>query len=133
MCTFQMRVLSWVDWFHVVRLVPLSCAEADRMAPQIPRERLQEAIHCITPTGRVYRGARALRFLGVRMPLTLPMGLCLWLPGVIWVAEWFYNTVSRNRHLLSRLFGCQGACTIMPARKREGDAPELASAPKTPQ
>jgi hypothetical protein len=26
--------------------------------------------------------------------------------------------ISRNRHLLSRLFGCKQACAILPARKR---------------
>ncbi len=130
LCTFQMRVLSWVDWFHVARLLPLSHEEAQRIAPDIPREQLLEAIHCVTPNGRIYRGARALRFLGMRLPLTLPMGIFLWLPGVIWIAEHVYATVSRNRHVLSGLFGCKGACNIMPTRKREGDASELANAPR---
>ncbi len=29
--------------------------------------------------------------------------------------------ISRNRHLLSRFFGCKEACSILPAREREGD------------
>jgi len=40
---------------------------------------------------------------------------------VIWIAEWVYGGVSRNRHLLSRVFGCKSACAIMPQREREGD------------
>jgi len=42
-------------------------------------------------------------------------------PGVIWVAERVYAWVSRNRHLLSRTFGCKDACAIMPQREREGE------------
>jgi predicted DCC family thiol-disulfide oxidoreductase YuxK len=55
------------------------------------------------------------------MPLLVPMALVLWVPGVIWVAERVYSWVSRNRHLLSRIFGCKDACAIMPQREREGE------------
>jgi predicted DCC family thiol-disulfide oxidoreductase YuxK len=118
MCTFQMKVLTWLDWFHTVELVPLSSAEAQRVAPQLQREQLLEAIHCISQRGRIYRGARAIRFLGLRMPLLVPLAFFLWIPGVIWIAERVYMWISRNRHLLSRLFGCKQACALLPERKR---------------
>jgi predicted DCC family thiol-disulfide oxidoreductase YuxK len=121
MCTFQMKVLSWLDWRNVLALVPLSDPQAHAIAPQLKPEDLQEAIHCVTPQGRVYRGARAIRFLGLRLPLLVPLALFLWIPGVIWIAEIVYAWVSRNRTLLSRVFGCKDACAIMPARKREQD------------
>jgi len=53
--------------------------------------------------------------------LLVPLAIFLWIPGVIWVAEKIYQWVSRNRHLLSRLFGCREACSILPARKRAHD------------
>jgi len=118
MCTFQMKVLTWLDWFHTVKLIPISNVEAQRVAPQLQREQLLEAIHCISQRGRIYRGARAIRFLGLRMPLLVPLALFLWVPGVIWVAERVYMWISRNRHLLSRLFGCKQACALLPERKR---------------
>jgi predicted DCC family thiol-disulfide oxidoreductase YuxK len=68
--------------------------------------------------GRVHRGARCIRFIGLRMPLAVPLALLLWLPGVIWVAERVYMSISRNRYVLSRLFGCKEACALLPARKR---------------
>lgn len=121
LCTFQMKMLSWLDWRNVLTLTPLSSPRAPEIAPQLSREELQEAIHCVTPEGRVYRGARAIRFLGIRLPLLVPVALFLWLPGVIFVAEIVYRWISRNRLLLSRVFGCKGACAAMPARKREQD------------
>ena len=121
LCTFQMKVLTWLDWINVVQLMPLSHPEAAIIAPQLTRADLLEAIHCVTPERRIYRGARCIRFVGMRMPLLLPVALFLWLPGVIWIAEKVYAWVSRNRHLLSRLFGCKEACAVMPARKREKD------------
>ncbi len=121
MCTFQMKVLSWLDWFHALALVPLSDPRAKEVAPQLTREGLMEAIHCVTPERRIYRGARAIRFAGMRLPLLVPVALFLWLPGVIWIAEIVYQWVSRNRLLMSRVFGCKDACAILPARKREQD------------
>jgi predicted DCC family thiol-disulfide oxidoreductase YuxK len=122
LCTFQMKTLTWLDWFHRLQLAPIAHPIASEAAPHLTRDDLMEAIHCVTPEGRVYRGARCIRFVGMRMPLLIPVALFLWLPGVIWVAERVYMWVSRNRHLLSRLFGCKEACAIMPARRRSGDS-----------
>jgi len=116
MCTFQSRLLSWLDWFSRVEMVPLKDPRAAEIAPGITREDLLEAIHCVTPEGAVHRGARAIRFLGLRIPLLVPLGLFLWIPGVIFVAERIYAWISRNRHLLSRLFGCKEACRILPPK-----------------
>lgn len=122
LCTFQMRLITWLDWFHVVSLIPINHPAAAGLAPHLTQEQLLEAVHCVTPAGRVYRGARCFRFLGLRIPLLLPLGLVLWIPGVIWIAEKVYAWVSRHRHLLSRLFGCKEACRIMPARKRANES-----------
>lgn len=114
-----MRLLTWLDWFNKVDLRPINDPESAAIAPHLTREDLQEAIHCVTPTGEIHRGARALRFLGMRMPVLLPMGLFLWFPGIIFIAEKFYMWISRNRLLLSKLFGCKEACALMPERKRD--------------
>ena len=121
LCVFQMKLLTWLDWLHVASLVPLSSEEAKVAAPQLDRETLRSAMHVVTGDGRILRGARCIRFLSLRMPLLFPLGLLLWVPGVIWIAEIVYALVARNRLVLSRLFGCKDACSIMPARRREHD------------
>lgn len=121
LCTFQMRVLTWLDWCGVLSLIPLSHESAVRLAPHLSREDLQEAIHCLARDGRIHRGARCIRFVGLRLPLLVPVALVLWIPGVIQVAEIFYQWISRNRLLLSRLFGCKGACAMLPPRPRPQD------------
>ena len=122
LCTFQMRVVTWLDWFNTVSLLPISNSRAAQIAPQLTREALMEAIHCVAKDGKIHRGARCIRFIGMRMPLGIPVALVLWFPGVIWIAEKIYMWISRNRLLLSRLFGCKEACAILPARRRENDA-----------
>jgi predicted DCC family thiol-disulfide oxidoreductase YuxK len=121
LCTFQMRVVTWLDWFDTVSLLPISHPRSAEIAPSITREALLEAIHCVTRDGRIHRGARCLRFIGLRMPLGAPLALILWFPGVIWIAERIYARISRNRHLLSRVFGCKEACAILPTRRRANE------------
>ncbi len=121
LCVFQMRLLTWLDWFNALALVPLTDPRAKEAAPQLDREQLLAAMHCVTKDGRIYKGARCIRFVGMRLPLVFPVALLLWVPGVIWIAEKIYNLIARNRHTLSRIFGCKEACSIMPVRKREQD------------
>ena len=125
LCTFQMKLLTWLDWFNVLSLAPVSQARPPELALRFTREELLEAIHCVALDGRIYRGARCLRFVGLRLPLLIPVALVLWIPGIIWVAEKVYQWVSRNRHLLSRWFGCKEACSILPQRRRANEKPVI--------
>lgn len=121
LCIFQMKLLTWLDWLGKLALVPLTDPRAAEIAPQLSREALLEAMHCVAKNGRVYRGARCIRFVGMRLPLMVPVALFLWVPGVIWIAESVYAWVSRHRLRISRIFGCKDACAILPARKRDQD------------
>jgi predicted DCC family thiol-disulfide oxidoreductase YuxK len=97
-CVRQMRRLQRWDWLGRFRLVPRSSPEARE--PGLPPEALERALHCVTADGRVLRGARALRFVGLRLPLTAPLAALLWLPGALALAERAYAWVSRHRHTL---------------------------------
>ncbi len=121
LCIFQMKLLTWLDWLGKLALVPLTDPRAAEIAPQLSREELLEAMHCVSKNGRIYRGARCIRFVGMRLPLMVPVALFLWVPGVIWIAERVYAWVSRHRLRISRIFGCKDACAILPARKRDQD------------
>lgn len=117
LCTFQSRLITWLDWFNTVSLLPIADPRASEVAPRLTRTDLNEAIHCVAKSGKIYRGARCLRFIGLRMPLAFPFALVMWIPGVIIVAEIIYRWISRNRYILSRVFGCKEACAIMPSRR----------------
>ena len=121
LCTFQSRLITWLDWFNTVSLLPIADPRAHEIAPRLTPADLREAIHCVAANGRIYRGARCLRFIGSRMPLAIPFVLVMWVPGAIFIAEIFYRWLSRNRYLLSRVFGCKEACALMPVRKRANE------------
>ena len=123
LCTFQSRVITWLDWFNTVRLVPISSPSVPEIAPRLTSTDIMESINCVAPNGRIHRGARCIRHISLRMPLAVVIALILWIPGVIYVAEIAYRWVSRNRHLLSRMFGCKDACALLPARRRANEEP----------
>lgn len=129
MCTFQSRVLDRLDWFGRVTMRPLSDPDARQIAGDVDEAQLREAIHCYEPSGRVFRGARALRHIGMRLPIMIPLAVLLWVPGVIFVAERVYGWVSRNRHLLSRWFGCATACRVLPARDSDSNPSSKSESP----
>ena len=97
LCTFQMKLLTWLDWCNALSLLPISDPSAAEMVPQLTREELLEAIHCVSRQGHLYRAARCLRFVGMRLPLLIPLALILWIPGVIGLAEKAYARLSGAR------------------------------------
>ncbi len=121
LCVFQIRLLTWLDWLDAVSFISIGEAHAAGLASKVSPADLLEAIHCLAKDGKIYRGARCIRFVGMRMPVLAPLALALWLPGVIGIAEAIYRWVSRNRLVLSRLFGCRGACAVLPERRRRED------------
>ncbi len=119
MCTFQMRLIERLDWLDKVDMIAIQDERAEQIAPTVTRADLLEAIHCVTPTGELHRGARAFRFLGFRIPLLVPIGVILWIPGVIQLAEVVYRFVAKRRLFFSKFFGCKTACAIFPEQEKK--------------
>jgi predicted DCC family thiol-disulfide oxidoreductase YuxK len=120
LCTFQMKLLRWLDWGNRFALVPASDPRVASIAPQLTERDLNEAIHCVTPNGIIHRGARAIRFISMRLPIMVPLSLLLWIPGIILIAERVYALISQNRQWIGRVFGCKGACALVPDRPGRG-------------
>jgi predicted DCC family thiol-disulfide oxidoreductase YuxK len=112
LCVAQMRTLKRLDWFNTISLLPMSSPRVVEIVPALSHAQLMEAIRCVTSDGRMYSSARCFRYLGMRIPVLVPLALILWVPGVIWVAEIIYRRISRNRYFLSRIFGCGEVCAV---------------------
>jgi predicted DCC family thiol-disulfide oxidoreductase YuxK len=109
-CSAQMRRLKRLDWRRRLELVPM--AEAGTLCDRagIERVALAGAIHGVGENGRVTRAARCLREMALRIPLLVPVGLVLFLPGALRLAEWLYRRVAARRHELSGWACAGGAC-----------------------
>ena len=106
-CISQTRLLRRLDWFGAFRFQGISDPRSVELVPNVKHEDLEAAIHCVTKEGKVFRAARCFRFLAMRIPLLIPLALLFWIPGMIWIAEKIYTRIARNRHSLSRFFGCK--------------------------
>lgn len=110
-CGFCCRVargLQRLDWLGRLQCVAAAEAHAEARRRGVPVAQLLEALHCFSRQGRVYRGAAAVRFAGLRLPLLCLPALLLHLPGMLKVAEWLYRAVAARRY---RWFSCpKGVC-----------------------
>ena len=102
-CGFCSRLAGWVeerDHGRKLRVVPYQDAPSPPMTPGL-REACGEALHAITPAGRVLRGGDAAIFtlhaLGWR---ALARVLWLRLRPLRDVVGWGYGIVARNRSRL---------------------------------
>ena len=121
-CVAQMRLLKRLDWCNMISVLPMSDPHAAKLFPGLSKEQLLEAIRCVTGNGQVHSGARCFRYLGLRIPMLVPLALIMWVPGVIWVADRVYWRISRNRYFLSRFLGCDGgACAVRRPGESRGD------------
>ncbi|MGL4460842.1 MAG: thiol-disulfide oxidoreductase DCC family protein [Planctomycetia bacterium] len=117
MCTTQMGLLSRIDGGRRLEFVPLSSPEALVAAPGIEPAELQAAMHVAAPNGRLYKGARGVRYISGRLWILWPLAVVLWIPGVITIAEWVYRRIAANRLVLSKVFGCTTACKVVFPKK----------------
>jgi predicted DCC family thiol-disulfide oxidoreductase YuxK len=117
MCTFQSRLLTRLDWLRRIEFLPISDPRVATLVPQLKHEDMMASMHMLTPRGKVHQGARGIRHIAARVPLLWPMCLLLWVPGTIYVSEFAYRWLARNRYLLSKLFGCKTACEILPPKR----------------
>ena len=120
-CNFQVRALARMAWFNKVEFVPSKNFHQLRLGVHIDDNDLNQAIHCVTPNKDVYRGARAIRFLGLRMPILIPLSLLMWFPGMIIISDRIYKLISRNRYFLSRFVGCKDNCSLGFSEKKNSD------------
>ena len=111
-CQLQIRLLSKLDWFNKVEFTPLKEFSESLSGVHIEENELNQAIHCVTPEKTIFKGPQAIRFLGMRMPLLIPMSLLMWLPGMMFFAENIYNAISKNRYFISKFIGCKDSCVV---------------------
>jgi predicted DCC family thiol-disulfide oxidoreductase YuxK len=109
-CRRQVRLLERWDAERSIEAVPLQEAELGRYG--ISRPAAEEAMHLIAPSGRMWRGAEAVREILRLLPRARALAPLFRLPGVTPLAERVYRWVAKRRHR----FGCSSAVCRRGAR-----------------
>lgn len=102
-CEFCERTVRLLKrWDRRDRLRPVPFQSADLVSYGIERGAAEEAMHLVSPTGEVWRGAEAGREIAALMPGGRPLAWLFRVPGVLPLAERVYAWIARRRHR----FGC---------------------------
>ncbi len=97
--TWIARLRRW-DRAERIRCLPAGDRATDPALPPIPDAALREAMHLVTPDGRILPGGRALPELIRYLPGGPVLRPLLRLPGVPWITDRVYRWVARRRHRL---------------------------------
>jgi len=102
LCLRSVRLLKRLDKFGRLEFLDgRDPANIPPAASQIESGRFLEQMHIVTPTGQVYAGFQAFRWMAGRLPLLMPLWLFLFLPGVPWIGQKIYLWIAKNRfHLV---------------------------------
>jgi predicted DCC family thiol-disulfide oxidoreductase YuxK len=102
-CQSQIRLVERLDQQRRIEAIPFQSADLE--ACGVGRQAAEEAMHLVTPSGKVTRGAEAARDVLRLLPRVRLLAWAFQLPGALPVAEGAYRWVARRRHR----FGCTSA------------------------
>lgn len=102
-CQKQVQLVERLDQQQRIEAIPFQSADLE--AYGVDRRAAEEAMHLVTPSGKVRRGAEAARDVLRLLPRLRPLAWVFWVPGALPVAEAVYRWVARRRHR----FGCTSA------------------------
>ncbi len=110
-CRHQMHWIQHRDTSGLILPVPFQVADLDRYGVSLAAA--EEAMHLVSPSGTVWRGAAAAREVLRLLPRVRHLVWIFYVPGVMFVAERVYRWVAKRRHR----FGCDS-----PVCRRGGPA-----------
>jgi predicted DCC family thiol-disulfide oxidoreductase YuxK len=115
LCRKSVRLLRGLDWFNALAFADVRDAgQVPNLPVPVPRRRLLEEMHLLTPGGgQVYHGFAAFRWMVWRLPLLWAVAPLLYLPGMPALGQRLYLWVARNRF---RLVPCHGGVCTLPGR-----------------
>ncbi len=98
-CNNAKRLIELLDWFSLIKTVPIYDAEELKRSelPIVPQEDLLKEMHLISKGGAVLKGFYACRKIGLLLPLTFPLALFLFIPGIALLGEKIYSYIANNR------------------------------------
>ena len=100
-CTACVRCLSRLDWRDRISWEPWQNMAS--LPGGLTSDDMGRAAYLEDDRGDIHEGFFAFRRLLVELPVLIPLGLLMWLPGLHLIGVPLYRLVARNRRTIS---GC---------------------------
>jgi predicted DCC family thiol-disulfide oxidoreductase YuxK len=117
-CTASVRSLVRFDWLGKLAYLSLHDPQVAVDYPDLSYEQMMREMHVVDQQGRRYGGAAALRFVFLRLPLLVPVGLCMHVPGTLPLWQFLYRVIAERRYRFGRLEACEGGTCSLHHRPR---------------
>jgi predicted DCC family thiol-disulfide oxidoreductase YuxK len=96
-CRASMALVTAADPDRVLEPIDLTAVDVEALHPGLTKKACMESMHVISRYGRVTAGFDGVRTLAAWLPLSWPLALIGWLPGVAWAGRRVYNCVAATR------------------------------------
>jgi predicted DCC family thiol-disulfide oxidoreductase YuxK len=106
LCAGNLKWLRRLDWLGKLEARPYQDEAVYARFPQLKREECEQAMQVVLADGRTFAGAEALREVFLRLPLTCPLGVLLFLSPLMGLAKRIYRHIAAHRYEIS------GSCEV---------------------
>jgi predicted DCC family thiol-disulfide oxidoreductase YuxK len=109
-CTAQVKNLIALARWGAVEAVDFQEPGVLERFPGLTHEACMQAMHLVTPDGRVYRGFEAAVRAVATRPLIGRLALIYYLPGIRQLCDWLYARIAASRYRLMGKAVAEGEC-----------------------
>jgi len=104
-CTKSINIIKSWNYFNLLSFQPLNSLRDGEKGFSISR--LKKEIGLIEENGDIYYGTYAFEKIFEKVPVFYPIAILYKIPLVIYVADFIYDKIAKNRYLLSDTESCK--------------------------
>ncbi|HAQ06959.1 MAG TPA: DUF393 domain-containing protein [Bacillus bacterium] len=112
LCKQTRKTLEKLDWLNKVEWISLQEYEQLNEGIKIEAVELRREIHIIDKRGNIQKGYYAIRRMFLLFPVTLLLGLIMYIPFSSLIGNPIYKWIANNRHRFFRKKCDDGSCSL---------------------
>ena len=100
-CRSQVNILRRLDGRNRLEFVSLHSPDVATNYPNLTHEQLMEQIWIVTPPGKQYGGAYAVKYLSIRLPILWPIAPLMYVPFSMPLWCFLYRQIAKYRYKIA--------------------------------
>lgn len=100
-CRGQVERLKQLDPGNKLTFISLHDSRLCKRVPDLTHDQLMQQMYVVTPTGKKFGGAAAVRYLSTRLPRLYWLMPILHIPFTLPLWQWGYKQIAKRRYKLA--------------------------------